>query len=271
MQFNIKCIAQESETISCDYYISINMESVVKNTIDTECAVKRVSFTEYNEKYYYSNIPYPLSGTMSSLFERKSADLLCNDFMIKEKANEQGIENIERLERYFWYSYINGFLVKIFDENNKVYFLCILRDGDKYGLFENMKIYTSTEFLNLCVNEGWQMEIKGLKYTVGADFEKIYIPLRVLLEAIGCDVVWNTEEQAVEFGNFKVIMSQTNDEYYRGKIYLNDKPFGSPTVYPNNTFILKNDRFYFFETAVGSFDTFLQEAYNIKKILIEII
>jgi hypothetical protein len=75
-----------------------------------------------------------------------------------------------------------------------------------------------------------------------------------LLESVGCDVVWNPQEKAVEFGDFKVLMQQTNGEYYLGRIYFNDKPYGSPSVYPSKPFVLKNDRFYFFETATGSFD-----------------
>ncbi|MBE6681284.1 MAG: hypothetical protein E7600_03230 [Ruminococcaceae bacterium] len=92
---------------------------------------------------------------------------------------------------------------------DETYFSPILINGEKYGAFENKKVYSKNEFLNLCKVDG---ELIVNEEKVECDVKPLFvygepcIPLRALLESIGTDVQWDEENRVASCDGFKLKM-----------------------------------------------------------------
>ena len=241
------CKIAYAEDISCEFYVSLVMESEILETAQYEPGKYEIVFRQYDDDYCKANI-----GTLDEnfLFDRENAQLLCSDGDIRAYVGGYGLSDVAEIRRYMWYEYINGFLLKLRTKDGDVYYMPIMRNGKRYGWFEDKKLYTKDEFADLC-NKGWNLIINGNSLgEIKARYEMVYVPLRTTLEALGFDVGWDAENHTVEFGEYKMEMRPS------GRSYSGSTNKNRGTVY---TFSMSEDRFYFVDMVASCFSDFIRK------------
>lgn len=177
---------------------------------------------------------------------------------------EKGLTNVEEYIIGYNSDITDGYFLCVKCESG-IYVIPFIADYETKSPLEDRKVYKSDEFLKLLTVEGTLIingEVIDCDVNPVFDCGLAFYPLRATLEALGIEVIWDSEERSATFGNMKIYIDNPEKDIL--SIETDELVWGS--------FRVVNDRILVQSWFLGELENNLgyEANYNIKDFTVEI-
>ena len=148
------------------------------------------------EKGKVSAVRISRNGEVISEDDASNLVTLFSKKMLYEHLEKNQVTNVKETKIIYASGFIKGYIVLIKTED-EIYFMTVMIDGTKYGVFEHERVYSLNEFKKLCEPQPCTLtifnELIDCDQPPIMEFGITFLPLRACFEYFGFTVEWDQE------------------------------------------------------------------------------